>query len=309
MAIPTLSIVKGTGNTSLEHNSRQISKTIDNLNADKQLLLELSNKLHSTLDLKNLITLFKLEITPVLNLDEIIYHEPDNNSDIEPKGRHMLSYQLVLHKKALGEIALIRRTRFTSKEQHFVEKILVSLLSPLNNALEYHNALHAALHDQLTGVFNRFAMDNIFSREMGLAHRNYSPLSIIALDIDFFKQVNDNYGHASGDCVLKHLTYCVSQCIRNTDVIFRYGGEEFTILLNNTDLEGALQLAERIRKTVEQTPCLCNDGKEISITVSLGISTLNSQDSQDSLFERADKALYQAKKSGRNRVICEQTTH
>ena len=304
MANPTLSIVKGSGNTSLTHNTKQISKTIDNLNADKQFLLELANKLHSSLDLQQLITLFKLEITPTLNLDDIIYLEPGKNDTVDSKGRHMISYQLVLHKKNLGEMVLIRRTRFSNKEQKFIEKTLVSLLSPLNNALEYQNAIHAALHDPLTGTFNRFSMNDIYAREMELAHRNDTPLSMIALDIDFFKQVNDSYGHSTGDCVLKHLTTCVNQVMRATDIMFRFGGEEFAILLNNTNLEGSEQLAERIRETVEQTPCICN-GQSIGITVSMGISTLNEEDDHDSFFERADKALYKAKSAGRNQVIYE----
>jgi len=304
MAHPTLSIVKGSTSSALLHNSEQISKTIDNLNADKQLLLELSNKLHSTLDLEQMITLFKLEITPILNLDDIIYHTPDTAEAIAAKGRHMLSYQLVLHKKNLGEIALIRRTRFTAKEQNFIEKILVALLSPLTNALDHYQAIHASLHDPLTGTFNRFAMESIFSREMELSQRNQTPLALIALDIDFFKQVNDTYGHACGDDVLKHLTECVAQCTRNTDVMFRYGGEEFTLLLNNTALKGAQELAERIRHSIEQTPCACN-GKSIAITASMGISILNQHDTRDSFFERADKALYQAKSNGRNQVVSE----
>lgn len=304
MANPTLSIVKGSTSSALRHSSEQISKTIDNLNADKQLLLELSNKLHSTLDLETMTTLFKLEITPILNLDDIIYHTPEKVDAIEAKGRHMLSYQLVLHKKSLGEIALIRRTRFTAKEQNFIEKVLVALLSPLNNALDYHQAIQASMHDPLTGTLNRFAMESIFSREMELAQRNQTPLALIALDIDFFKQVNDSYGHATGDCVLKHLTECVVQCTRNTDVMFRYGGEEFTLLLNNTALKGAQELAERIRHNIEQTPCICN-GETIAITASMGISLYNQNDTRVSFFERADQALYQAKSAGRNQVVSE----
>lgn len=302
MANPILSIVKGSDSGTVRHNSEQISNTIDNLNTDKQLLLELSNKLHSTLDIEQLIMLFKLEISPILNLDDIIYQRPDTKDNIDAKGRHMLSYQLVLHKKNLGEIALIRRTRFTTKEQSFIEKILVTLLSPLNNALDYYQAIHDSMHDPLTGTLNRFAMENIFIREMELAQRNQTPLAVIALDIDFFKQVNDSYGHATGDCVLKHLTECVNQCTRNTDAMFRYGGEEFTLLLNNTEHNGALELAERIRQFVEQTPCICN-GEKISITVSMGIAMFTSKDTRESLFERADKALYQAKAGGRNQVI------
>ena len=304
MAIPTLSVVKGSYTVDMNELNDRVSKTIDNLNADKQSLLELSNKLHSTLDLNNLITLFKLDITPILNLDDVIYQAPENTDSIDTKGRHLVSYQLVLHKKNLGEIALIRRTRFSEKEQNFIEKVLVSLLAPLNNALDYQQAMNLALQDPLTGIFNRLAMDSIVSREIELSQRNTTPLSMIALDIDFFKNVNDTYGHAFGDCVLKHLVECVKQCTRTTDAMFRYGGEEFNLLLNNTELSGAHELAERIRQNIEQTPCICN-GKSINITASMGISVLNVNDTQASFFKRADDALYQAKSAGRNQVIGE----
>ncbi len=304
MATPTLSIVKGSYTVDMDAQINRVNKTIDNLNADKHSLLELSNKLHSTLDLDNLITLFKLDITPILNLDDVLYLSSDNTETIDTNGRHLVSYQLVLHKKDLGEIALIRRTRFSEKEQNFIEKVLIGLLSPLNNALDYQHALNLALHDPLTGVFNRLAMNSIVIREIELAQRNNNPLSMIALDIDFFKKVNDTYGHAFGDCVLKHLTECVKQCTRASDAMFRYGGEEFNLLLNNTSLSGAEEIAERIRENIEQTPCICN-GESINITVSMGISLLNESDTQESFLKRADDALYHAKSSGRNQVVCE----
>ncbi|MCW8931337.1 MAG: GGDEF domain-containing protein [Gammaproteobacteria bacterium] len=304
MATPTLSIVKGSYTVDMDAQISRVDKTIDNLNADKQSLLELSNKLHSTLDLNSLITLFKLDITPILNLDDVVYQVPGDNAPIDAKGRHLVSYQLVLHKKELGGVTLIRRTRFSEKEQNFIEKVLVSLLSPLNNAIEYQQAINLALHDPLTGVFNRFAMDNMVSREIELSQRNDTPLSMIALDIDFFKKVNDTYGHAFGDCVLKHLTECVNQCTRTSDAMFRYGGEEFNLLLNNTDLTGAHELGERIRQNIEQTPCICN-GQSINVTVSMGISLFNDNDTQESFFKRADEALYKAKSAGRNQVVYE----
>ncbi|MCU7799818.1 MAG: hypothetical protein KZQ70_06660 [gamma proteobacterium symbiont of Lucinoma myriamae] len=135
MVTPTLSIVKGSNALGMNFQDNRINKTIDNLNADKQSLLELANKLHSTLDLDHLITLFKLDIVPILNLDDVIYHSPHNTHSVNSKGRHLLSYNLVLQKKSLGEISLIRRTRFNPDELEFVEKVLIALLAPLNNAL------------------------------------------------------------------------------------------------------------------------------------------------------------------------------
>ncbi len=302
MANTKLSIVNSSISSGLSAHKYQTNRVIDNLNTDKQFLLELSNKLHSTLDINKLIILFDLEITPILNLDNVVYHTPDTTETIDTKGRHLVSYQLVLHEKNLGEITLIRRTRFTDKEQSFIEKSLVAVLSPLSNALEYQTAITAAHQDPLTGVYNRLAMEDSFSREIKLAKRNQTPLSMIVLDVDFFKQVNDTYGHAIGDGVLKHLTECVKKCARTSDMLFRYGGEEFMLLLNNTSRTGTKQLAERIRQTVAQAPCLCN-GQSISITVSMGISSFSENDTRDSFFERADKALYEAKETGRNKVI------
>ena len=302
MATPRLSIVTGSTAAGINIEDNRINKTIDSVNADKQSLLELANKLHSTLDMEQLITLFKLDITPILNLDDVIYRLPEDNSTINAKGRHLLSYQLVLHQKGLGEITMIRRTRFSNDELHFIEQVLVALLAPLNNALNYQQALNLASLDPLTGIYNRYAMENMVSREIELTQRNNTPLSMIALDIDYFKKVNDTYGHAAGDCVLKHLTECVHQCTRTTDAMFRYGGEEFILLLNNTDLFGAQELAERIRKNIEQTPYIY-DGKSIKITASIGISTFIKNDTCNDFFKRADEALYRAKSAGRNQVI------
>ena len=302
MANPTLSIVNSSNSAGLNAQKNQTNRLIDNLNIDQQFFLELSNKMHSTLDINKIIILFDLEITPILNLDNVVYRTPDNTEAVDAKGRHLVSYQLVLHEKNLGEITLIRRTRFSNKEQSFIEKSLVAVLSPLSNALEYQTAINAAQQDPLTGVYNRFAMESNFSREIELAKRNQTPLSMIVLDVDFFKQVNDTHGHAIGDCVLKHLTACVKECARTSDMLFRYGGEEFILLLNNTDSTGTKQLAERIRQTVADTPCICK-GQSISITVSMGISGFTENDTHGSFFERADKALYEAKATGRNKVI------
>ena len=302
MITPTLSIVKGSNALEMKFQDNRINKTIDNLITDRQSLLELSNKLHSTLDLEHLITLFKLDIIPTLSLDDLIYHSPEAPGSVKAEGRHLLSYQLVLHKINLGEILLIRHTRFSAKELEFIEKILVALLAPLNNAINYQHALNLALRDPLTGVYNRFSMDAIVSREIDLSQRNNTPLSMLALDIDFFKNVNDTYGHAFGDCALKHIIECVHQYTRTSDTIFRYGGEEFNLLLNNTDRTGAHELAERIRQNIEQTPCIYDD-QSINITVSIGASTFNSGENSKDLFKHADDALYQAKSAGRNQVV------
>ena len=121
------------------------------------------------------------------------------------------------------------------------------------------------------------------------------------IDIDNFKSINDTYGHQVGDCVIKSLANCLTNCTRGSDYVFRYGGEEFTVLLSNTDIKGAKQLAERMRAAVENVVCICDD-VNVSYTVSIGVTQLGNNDTVTKLFTRADKALYNAKKAGKNCV-------
>jgi len=150
--------------------------------------------------------------------------------------------------------------------------------------------------DALTGVANRRRLEAYMSERAGKAE----PLSLIMLDIDHFKQVNDKYGHAVGDEVLKHFTKTVQKAIRPEDFLARYGGEEFTVICS-ADLDQAARIAERVRKAVQNTPAKTAAG-EIRVTASLGVARLIDGESPEQCRERADKELYRAKQNGRNRV-------
>ncbi|MEJ2393974.1 MAG: GGDEF domain-containing protein, partial [Candidatus Thiodiazotropha sp.] len=128
-----------------------------------------------------------------------------------------------------------------------------------------------------------------------------SDLSLIVLDIDLFKRINDSYGHIVGDDVLRQVAQNVEQTIRSSDALYRYGGEEFAIVLNGTDEAGARLLAERIRQSVENL--VIGSLKDVHITLSLGVAVMQADESSKQLFKRADAALYQAKQGGRNRVV------
>ena len=125
-------------------------------------------------------------------------------------------------------------------------------------------------------------------------------------DIDHFKAINDSYGHSQGDISIKSVVECAQHCARSTDMLFRYGGEEFVMILRNTTLDGARLLADRIRRKVEKMECQ-DKGKPINMTVSAGVATLAPGESAQHFFERADAALYAAKNSGRNRVCVDET--
>ena len=159
-----------------------------------------------------------------------------------------------------------------------------------------------ATTDSLTKIYNRRAFFEIANSFFTLAKRENIELSILILDIDFFKKINDTYGHVTGDRVLQHLVQVVQETLRKSDIFARYGGEEFIVLLPNTSLDAAQHVAQKIRQQVEKSPCHI-DKTDIFITISIGCSAYKKDDnSLNEIILRADKALYIAKENGRNRV-------
>jgi diguanylate cyclase (GGDEF)-like protein/PAS domain S-box-containing protein len=165
-----------------------------------------------------------------------------------------------------------------------------------------------ATRDSLTGAANRRHFVELGQRERERARRSGAPLSLLLLDADHFKGINDNYGHVAGDHVLSAIVQAAQGALRAADVLGRLGGEEFAILLPETDLKGALAVAERVRAAIEQSEVQSVDPDEperrtsIRITVSIGVAELSNDESLETLLKRADKALYAAKDLGRNRV-------
>ena len=162
--------------------------------------------------------------------------------------------------------------------------------------------------DTLTGLFNRRRMDERVHEEYARKRRERNKgvientTGIIMADLDHFKRINDEYGHPAGDEVLRSVSDIFRSATRVYDILGRYGGEEFLVVLPNTDLQGTLVVAERIRSEVERTPIVV-DGRTINMTVSVGAScSANDEDDEKAAIGRADKALYEAKNGGRNRV-------
>ncbi len=157
--------------------------------------------------------------------------------------------------------------------------------------------------DALTGICNRRCFDGTAKKEVQRARRHKTPLSGMIFDIDWFKKVNDTYGHLAGDEVLKNLAQVALKNLREIDTLARVGGEEFAVLLPETDIEGALKVAQRIRKSIERSEIFFSE-QIIKVTVSIGVSGLIPEDGESflTMFRRADEALYRAKREGRNRV-------
>lgn len=159
-----------------------------------------------------------------------------------------------------------------------------------------------AIHDGLTGLLNRHHWETCLEHEFARHTRYSSPASLVLFDIDHFKRLNDSYGHRAGDEVIRQVAGVTRQMARETDLAGRYGGEEFVVLLPDTDLVGAGQFAERLRSSIAQLQ-IDHEGQPLSCTVSVGIACINSETtSYHMLIEEADQALYQSKSAGRNRI-------
>jgi len=261
--------------------------------------------LQTSLVLEDIISLFHTEMSKVLAHDGLHYQHRGASCDVNigRRSHHSCNYRLEMNTIWLGELTLTRRKKFTDADTQLLEDFLCKLIYPVRNCLLYREAQAAALQDKLTGLNNRGAFDTSLKREIDLAHRQHTAMSLIVLDIDHFKAVNDTYGHLSGDLALQTLARSITDTMRLSDITFRYGGEEFTLILSNTDLKAAQLVAERLRIAISQLSC--NDGKRtFGFTVSLGVAQLNQGESGSELFDRADHALYQAKKSGRNQTSC-----
>jgi diguanylate cyclase (GGDEF)-like protein len=164
----------------------------------------------------------------------------------------------------------------------------------------------SAMHDPLTGVYNRRYLDDHLASEYAFAARHGTALALLLIDADHFKKVNDTWGHAAGDAALRALAGHLQRSVRSEDMIARFGGEEFAVLARETSAPGALAVAERIRKSVEKTPVVLENGDKLSLTVSIGVVHMGSGRayvSADALLEAADEALYKAKEAGRNRCV------
>ncbi|TBU73449.1 hypothetical protein DNK06_20770 [Pseudomonas daroniae] len=266
-----------------------------------QLRQRLGLQLQTSLDTERILGMFFRELQHLVPVDALDYQHPSSDLRLQmgQQANHSASYCLSHESEYLGELTFRRRQRFSEQELAQLEALLASLLFPLRNSLLYRVAIQSALRDPLTNTGNRIAMDQVLGREIELARRNAQPLSLLMLDIDHFKRINDEHGHSAGDEMLKAVATTLKDQLRNIDMVFRYGGEEFLVLLSDTSSEGAALVGERLRQSVMELQYV-TQGKPIEMSISLGCATLEAGEPIESLLTRADKALYSAKRSGRN---------
>lgn len=219
----------------------------------------------------------------------------------------------LLHKRALVgslNIGSMDEERFTNTvATDFLEHLAAVITVCIDNLLSREHLKYLGLIDNLTGVNNRRFFEQRLKEETARVRRTEIPISCLFVDVDYFKRINDTYGHPVGDQVLRHVAHIIREQVRTIDIVARYGGEEFTVILLQSAETRAMEIAERIRNRIERQPYLKDDGEAINLTASIGVNTLLPEDCTDDLrksarqfVERADEALYTAKNTGRNKI-------
>ena len=271
--------------------------------------LRIITALQTSLHVRDVIKGFATEVRRIVPRVSVRYRHGSSKLAVDDGARAMnsYSYELNLVGKFLGEISFSRHDAMSEDELEILEVLLCSLIYPLKNALQYERALRIALKDPLTGVSNRATMMAHIKHHISLAHRQNTPLAILMIDIDRFKSFNDGYGHIVGDIVLTHVAKRIVNCTRTSDGVFRYGGEEFVVVLPSTVCAGAELLADRIRAdidsmSIEAVPM------QTHVTVSVGMAHYLPDDSEVDLLQRADDMLLAAKRHGRNQVVVDDTS-
>ena len=239
------------------------------------------------------------------------YHLPETwkvystfNSPPHDHIRSWLGVPLIAQERTIGLLAIdsSEANHFTEENINLAEKFASQVAVVLENARLFKETQTQAITDALTGVYNRRGLHQLGDFELRRARRINRSFCIMIFDIDHFKRINDHYGHKAGDQVLQKLAEQCQKTSRTVDLISRYGGEEFVILLPETNLESACRVAERLRQSIMNEP-FPTDAGALRITISIGVAEAREIDTLHTLIERADVALYKAKETGRNRVV------
>lgn len=244
------------------------------------------------------------------NISDYLSEIKDSKITIKDEGKTCL-FPLTEQNKPIGAIVAYNPLDILNENEiKHLEQLAIQASTTVSKAKEYMSILENATLDALTGLNNRHMFYQRLNETTSNAKRQNSNLCCIMTDIDFFKSVNDTYGHAIGDLVLKTVAKTIKKELREYDIASRYGGEEFAILLPNTPIDEAYKVAQRLRKQIEKKKINISEYKinnvdEISVTISIGVSQYDPNEMKDPtlLYQKADKGLYIAKESGRNRVV------
>lgn len=268
--------------TLFQHNEQQSQRN-----------LALLEQLQTTLDVKELINIFSVEVAKYLDFTGIYFKHADVSATARGsrQAKAERQFELKLNGQFFGMITYAVNMPISIANYEILNELHQLLINPLNNAVKYHQAMQLAMQDGLTQLGNRRSFDEQIKRAMAQAARRQTRVGLILCDLNKFKAINDSFGHVIGDSVLVHFAQALRQSVRDTDCIFRFGGDEFAIIIGDACQQSLMVIEQRIYQAMSQDALLA----KYNVTSSLGLAFMNKADNATSFFERADTALYSQK--------------
>lgn len=289
-----------------EQNSAHLShwtahSRVDTSDSFSESNFSLEAQLQTTLNIADLLSIFLNHLASSFKISAVQFRSEslvfERTSKINSLGgKHLHTVLLQQKNETLGELTYTTNRPLSPLMLSSLSEQQNKLFYPIKNGLAYHRLQQIAMKDMLTGADNRVSYQENMGRALQLAQRHARPFVLMLLDLDNFKQVNDQFGHQRGDQVLKIFAKLVQNCLRGTDRLFRFGGDEFAIILDQDILQDAESVANRLSKELSQSLL----GIRYKVGVSIGLSVYQSNDNSETIFARADKALYDAKHAGKN---------
>ena len=266
--------------------------------------LELLRELQRSLEPEVVVDTFANRLHEHFAVEGFTFEHPDHRLHWGTEGEPAFAASLDLEGDSLGRLAFYRQRAFGRRERDELARLADLLLQPLRNALAHASLQKQAFEDALTGLLNRQALDRMLPRELATAERNGQPMALVMIDLDCLKQINDTGGHAAGDEALRRVAQAISGSLRQSDLAFRVGGDEFMLLLPATGADGAMMVVERIQGFLRGGATLHGQ----TLAFSAGIARSAPGIAPDYLIEQADQAMYLAKRAGKGRVLSSTTT-
>lgn len=267
-------------------------------NSTSSIAHELAAKLQTSLVIEDVLTIFSKYAKQLLNFSGVQFESAsgDIKTHLCSTAHNAYSFNIHTENEAIGQLTYYTKYPLSAAIEQKLQLFHTVLTYPLRNALMYARVLKLATKDALTGLNNRSQFNDVLLQKLESYRRNERPFSLMLLDLDNFKQVNDNFGHNVGDDILKEFASVLCSSVRGTDSVFRFGGDEFAILIEDPALATNTVLAERIMRLVNSSHVLT----QYNVTTSIGFTRAQPSDTETDIFSRSDKGLYKAKASGRN---------
>ncbi|PKH88812.1 GGDEF domain-containing protein [Colwellia sp. Bg11-28] len=270
-----------------------VAETFTNTIFDKRQILALMTQLQTTLDIDELLSIFAVEATRYVDFSGLYFKSQNLNTVLfgSRKAKKEQCFELKIEDNFIGTLSYGINSPISLTNFKVLEQLHLCLLHPIKNAIAYHTAMQLAMQDGLTGLGNRRYFDEQLKRSMHNANRHHSLVGLVLGDLNKFKAINDTHGHIAGDTVLQEFANVLRLCTRDSDSLFRFGGDEFAIIVENANDSALAIIENRINLALASNVQL----NKYQLGCSIGSTFMNRADNELSFFERADEILYRRK--------------